>query len=402
MSAPYLVPDRNPTPMPKLPLRRAARRVADALSLLSPKLQPLTPRHLIYRIGVFAQWGIGDAVLSLPLIQGLKDAFPQADIDLIGKPWLADLFSGEPAVGGVKVLVPPWTKYAGKYRIWEPEWRTFARQLGALRREHYDLLVGLRFDVREVLQLRLLGGREIAAFGAAGGQHWVTWEPGLDMDTYNTRHRADVAVEVLHAITGNRRSSVPQLTVDESLKRGAMERLKAAGYAGGPIVAVHGGAGHPVRRWGANRFSGALAHSLPNDAFLVIVADDAAPDGYGIRAPAGTKSMLWRGSLTELKGLLSVSDVLLCADSGAMHMAAACGCPVVALFGPQRTEWFGPLGEGHRVVQVEPMPCRPCFDACIYKRPLCMDSIREHDVASAVQAALSDIRHPRVEAEHSA
>lgn len=374
--------------MPKLALRRLARHVADGISLVSPRLKPLTPRSYIHRIGVFAQWGIGDAVLGLPLIQGLKDAFPQATIDLIGKPWLGDLFDGEPAVSGVKVLVPPWTKYAEKYRVWAPEWRKFLRDLWTLRDEHYDLLVGVRFDVRENVQLRLLGGREVAAFGAAGGRHWITWDSGLDLDGYNARHRAEVAVEVLHTIAGQRRSAVPQFTIDAALKTQAMAQLKAAGYECGPIVAVHGGAGHPVRRWGGERFTAALAEGLPDNAFVVIIGDEAAPDGYGIRAPAGGKSMLWHGSLKELKGLLSVCDLLLCADSGAMHMAAACGCRVLALFGPQLTEWFGPLGEGHHVVKVEPMPCRPCFDACIYARPICMDSIGTDLVAKAVRDAL--------------
>lgn len=383
-------PSGSPPPVQRLALRRLARRVADGLSLITPRRKPSTVCSFD-RIGIFAQWGIGDAVLSLPLIQGIKEAFPDAVIDLIGKPWLVDLFSGEPAIHGVKVLVPPWTKYARKYRVWESDWRRFARDLWAVRRVHYDILIAARFDVREVVQLRLLRTREVAAFGAVGGKHWVTWDLDLDLRSYNARHRAEVASYVLHAITGNHRSAVPHFTVDNVSKHRAMERLRAAGYANGPIVAVHGGAGHQVRHWGGQRFTEALAQGVSANAFIVIIADDAAPDGHGIRAPEAVPSMLWRSSLGELKGLLSVCDVLLCADSGVMHMAAACGCRVVALFGPQRAEWFGPVGDGHRVVKIDPMSCRPCFDACIYNRPLCMNQIDPAKVAALLRHLLADV-----------
>jgi ADP-heptose:LPS heptosyltransferase len=389
--------------IPKLRLRRFARRIADGLAFLSPTVtdskRPGTPRH----IGVLAQWGIGDAILILPLIQGLKEAYPEASIDLIGKSWLADLFSGEPSIDGFQTAVPPWTKYFGKYRIWEPDWRRYISQLRTIRAQRYDLLIAPRFDVRDNLQLRLMNANVTAGFAAAGGRGWITHDLGLDLEKHNALHRAEVAAAVLQKLTSLVRSSIPRLTVSGDTQQTAMTRLRNAGYTTGPIVAVHGGAGHPVRRRDGARFSNTIAQSLPHDAFLVIVADETAPDGYGIQAPAGIKSTLWRGSLTDLKGLLSVCDILLCTDSGAMHMAAACGCRVVALFGPQKTEWFGPVGEGHRVVMVEPMPCRPCFDACIYAQPLCMDSIRERDVSSALQAALSETTRPRLEAEgHSA
>ncbi len=136
-------------------VRRVARRIGDLLSAISPRrgFPESTPPH---RIGVLLQWGIGDAVLTLPLLQGLHLAHPEASIELIGKPWLAELFAGEAWLNRTHLLVPPWTKHQGKYRIWEKDWRRFARQLRVVRRTRFDLLIGIRFDPREVLQLRLL------------------------------------------------------------------------------------------------------------------------------------------------------------------------------------------------------------------------------------------------------
>src|SRR4051794_4178492 len=60
------------------------------------------------RIGVFLQWGIGDAVLALPLLSALRRKFPAARLELIGKPWLDDLFAGTSLCDRTHVLVPPW------------------------------------------------------------------------------------------------------------------------------------------------------------------------------------------------------------------------------------------------------------------------------------------------------
>ena len=63
------------------------------------------------RIGIFSQWGIGDAVLATPLLTSLRRAYPDARIELIGKPWLADLFGDSALCDRVHSLVPPWTRY---------------------------------------------------------------------------------------------------------------------------------------------------------------------------------------------------------------------------------------------------------------------------------------------------
>jgi ADP-heptose:LPS heptosyltransferase len=94
---------------------------------------------------------------------------------------------------------------------------------------------------------------------------------------------------------------------------------------------------------------------------------------------------------TDLRCFMSLAsqcDLLLCSDSGPMHIANALGVPVTALFGPQRREWYGPRGERDRVVQIDDMPCRPCFDACIFATPHCMEQITVDAVVSAIETQL--------------
>ncbi len=376
-------------------LRRLARILADAMSLLTPRLKPAAPRRARQRIGVFLQWGIGDALLALPLLQGLKEAYPDSEIELIGKPWLADVFSKQTFFGRVHPLVPPWTKPHGKYRIWEPDWRRFLHQLIVLRQVPYDLLIGIRLDVREVLQLRLLKAHETAGFTVSGGRFWVTHDLGLDLPGYQSMHRSEIASQALKTLTDLVRPAASLLTITEEERCQALERLRTGGYRDGLILAVHGGAGMPLRRWEGEKFT-AVLRGLPETVkFVAIIGDSDSESGYCIETPHSVPSMIWRSNLADLRGLMAVADVLLCCDSGVMHLAAASGCSVVAIFGPTSMERFGPCGQGHKVVKIDPMPCRPCFDHCIYASPICMDGITVDSVSDALGRTIGGIAGPR-------
>ena len=121
----------------RLKKQRIAGKVVNVISFLCPRLQReelSEPR----RIGVMAQWGIGDAVLLLPLLRGLRQAFPAVMIELIGKPWLAELLAGEGCCDRTHLLVPPWTAYFGKYPAAPWIWGNYWAQLRALRQHHFD------------------------------------------------------------------------------------------------------------------------------------------------------------------------------------------------------------------------------------------------------------------------
>jgi len=85
---------------------------------------------------------------------------------------------------------------------------------------------------------------------------------------------------------------------------------------------------------------------------------------------------------------LKCCDALLTNDTGPMHLAAAVGTPVVAVFGPSDPRRYGPLGEGHRVLRVD-LPCSPCNQVrlpparCRGHVPDCMDGIRVETVVAA-------------------
>ncbi len=91
-----------------------------------------------------------------------------------------------------------------------------------------------------------------------------------------------------------------------------------------------------------------------------------------------------------LPALLEFACLLVTNDSGTLHVAAAVGTPVVALFGPTSPVRTGPYGKGHRVVTHD-VPCRPCFSrVCRYRVPLaCLAGISPDQVLEAVRERLA-------------
>jgi ADP-heptose:LPS heptosyltransferase len=101
------------------------------------------------------------------------------------------------------------------------------------------------------------------------------------------------------------------------------------------------------------------------------------------------RSLVGETSLRQLCALSARARLFVGCDSGPMHVAAAQGTPVVALFGPADPRRTGPYGAGHRVVRVPP-PCAPCNRrTCNQPRHACMEDISVARVLAAARDVLA-------------
>jgi heptosyltransferase-2 len=151
-----------------------------------------------------------------------------------------------------------------------------------------------------------------------------------------------------------------------------------------PLLGISFGASHPIKRWHEAGIAAALAGMEKAPASALIIGHDHSPT---VDLPIGWRREDWRGSLTELKSLLPQIDVLFCSDSGVMHMAAASGCRVVALFTTGMLSRFAPPDQ--RIYAVEPMACRPCGDSCIHTTLRCVEGIESLVISAMLDEAIS-------------
>ena len=214
-------------------------------------------------------------------------------------------------------------------------------------------------------------------------------------------HAVDRYLLVAEALGATRPTQPRFEFVERSKDRGAVETMlaRAGIVAQQPWVAMNVSARWETKRWPAQHFAGVAdrlseAHALP----VVLIGGPAErPESLAVTALMHTKAIDLTGQTPVglLPGLLRRATVLVTNDSGPMHIAAAVGTPVVALFGPTDPVRTGPYGMGH-VVLSHAVECRPCFRRdCTRAVSLeCLTAVRPEQVVRAVEQQLERSRKP--------
>ena len=339
------------------------------------------------KILVLEPWGIGDVVLSTPLLRALRTHFPAAHIALLAKPHAESLLEN---TGLIDELIPfdfPWTAFSGKFRLGRYRLREMAALIRRLRSSDFDLSLDARRDIRSNVIAYLGGARRRIGYDFGGGSHLLTdvIESGDQND-----HKVDDWMALLRPLGIEPQSgAATELRVLDAEKLAARRMLSAAGIqSSATIVGIHPGASHSVRHWSREKFAEVIDELAARGISPVIFAEKGAADPA---IPHNASVPVIFTTLRELMACIAVCDAFVCSDSGPMHIAVALDVPVTAIFGPQRSEWYGPRGKSHRIVQVEKMACRPCFDACIFTTAHCMDGVAPKAVLESVESQLQEL-----------
>ncbi len=336
---------------------------------------------------------IGDLLMTREAIARTRAVWPAAEIDLVVGSWNVPLARWMPAVSRVEALDVPWLAREGTGQSW-PALLTHARGWSSRR---YDLVLNFEPDLRSNLLAWLSGAPRRAGYWTGGGGAWLTdalaYDPAAHVSTNALRLLAHCApASAVH--TGE----TPPLTPDTTALEAARDALAGA-PADRPLVGVHVAGGRPSKQWHLDRFAQVAATLAREDDVTVVLTGAAAdrPLVDQVRAAlpgARVIDTAGRLDLAASAALLARMHVLITGDTGPMHLAAAMGTPVVALFGPSDPRRYGPLGDGHRILRVQ-LPCSPCGqvrlppERCRGHVPDCMDGI---GVAAVVAAAREVLR----------
>ena len=292
---------------------------------------------------------VGDAVMSLPVLAGLRRRFPDAALTVLAARRVAPLFAAQP---GVAEVVP----YPGGRGKWQVLWQLRGRFDLALALPNsleaalglwllaVPLRVGYSSDARRPLLNVAVSGRSRLA-----GLHTVYYYLGL-----------------LQALGEVAAFSPPALFLKDEELAAAAQLLADANLPGrGPWVGLSPGAAYgPAKRWPPARF-GALGRALQQeaDSRLVLLGgpeERLVAETVKEQLPRPVLDLVGRTDLRQALGVLSRLKLLVTNDSGLMHAAAALEVPLVAIFGSTAPEATGPFG-ARATVLCHPRPCSPCF-----------------------------------------
>ena len=300
----------------------------------------------VQRILVIELWNIGDVVLAMPFLAQLRVIFPNATITLLSRPYARTILAGTHLVDRFIDTELGWSARSVRRNPFAYHWRELARIRRALKGAGFDIAFSSRMHVREHLVLALSGAKRTVAFALGSGNRILTDPVSL---TDLNRHKVDDWLELLKPFGGTTVARAATLNVTEAERRWATDFLAKNGVSPGKLlVGIHPGASVPEKRWPLARFAD-VAQTLtriPDTNVLAFVA----PDGYGEELSQIPGVITATVSLRELIALIQRCNVLVCNDSGPMHLAGALDVPTVSIFGSGISRWFSPLGSGHHLL----------------------------------------------------
>jgi ADP-heptose:LPS heptosyltransferase len=299
----------------------------------------------VRRILVVELWNIGDVVLLLPFLTQLRLMFPAASVTLLARPHARVILAGTGLVDAFIDDEDPadnWLSLNPLLGGWKDLWRLRRR----LRSRRFDLAFQCRLHVREHVILAMSGARRRIGYAFGEGDRMLT--DALDVGDPH-RHKADDWLRLLRVLGGPIDGSVRSLVVAEEERATAEYWLRKNGVLpDDTLVGVHPGASLPEKRWPLGRFVETATALSSREGTRVIAFTD--PQGYGEALSEIPGVIGPRTTLRELVALIARCDVLVCNDSGPMHIAGGLGTPTVAVFGSGVARWFAPVGDRHEQV----------------------------------------------------
>lgn len=333
---------------------------------------------LVVRLGA-----IGDVVNALVFANALKDSAPETSIGWVVHELAAPLLEGHPSLDRVHV----WPRSKGL--------SGFFQVLQEIRHQAYDLAVDLQRITKSSFLARLSGARRVLGFDCkrAKEMSWL-WTRERIPERDSGAHMVDQYLEFacyLAIPNAEPRLDLPSSAHSEEWAEACVGEMGAA-----PIL-IHLGATKPANQWSPER-SAELAVALRSKLGSPICftgGSEVRQEGCAalesvrrVSTKPGLYDLIGYTDLRQLIALSARARLWIGGDTGPMHIAAACGTPVVALFGPSDPHRTGPFGKKGRVVRVPP-PCSPCNKRhCFQPRHACMEDITIDMVVRAAEATL--------------
>ncbi|MHC4063370.1 MAG: lipopolysaccharide heptosyltransferase I [Planctomycetota bacterium] len=354
-----------------------------------PKSRAVPATRAFHRILLIKPSSLGDLVHALPVLHGLRRRYPQARIDWLVATAFAPLVEGHPDLDEViRFDRRRFGRIVRSPRIA----RAFAEFLADLRRRRYDLVVDLQGLFRSGLMALATGAKVRVGFADARELAWLFYThriPATDGQT----HAVDRNYSVAGMLGFQDIPPTFDLAVAPDHRHRAAETLRRAGAdPDGAFAVVMPGARWDTKRWPEERFAEVIDGLADNRNLSAVLL--AGPDEAEICARIEARcrnrptNLAGRTGLDELVAVLERAAVVICHDSGPMHLAAALQRPLVCILGPTNPARTGPYSPAAKVLQAD-WPCVPCYlrrlSQCRHEHR-CMTAITPQQVVDAVKA----------------
>lgn len=309
-------------------------------------------------------------IQALPVLRLLKLHFRDAEIFWWIDSALATLLEGDPDLTGV-------VRFERKRWCKPQYWPEMLRSIQWLREQDFDLVIDLQCLARSgafawLARGKFLIGLDEVREGARG-----FYDLAVPRKSFHT-HAVDWYLAVLPKLGVPVHQNFQWLPARPEISAAVKSKWKTDGAI---WITLQPGARWGNKRWPAENFAGLvrlLAKKFPGARFAILGGGEDKPLGELIShaAPEYCLNLCGETSLPEMIEWIRLCDLMVTNDTGPMHVAAALGKPLVAIFGPTEPRRTGPYGQLENVLRIE-LPCSPCLKGyCTYEKPNeCLNAI---------------------------
>ena len=345
----------------------------------------------------YALVNLGDVVLVTGALALLKRAYPEAKITLMVKPTVQEAVLNNPVIDEVMIF---------GYKAKEKSWRQTIKMLKEIRRRHFDLAISFDRKLRPALLAWLakiptrVGPSKV--FGQNDSRVTLLYtdvaQINYDLDKHLQR---ETYQDIVRHITGQTESAMPVMAQTEAINRKRAQKLKAkVGVASKYIMLCVKGT-FVLKTWPKEYFA-ELAKRLSERyraAFLIVGApgdkDYADEVMTAIKNEVGEEvgivNLCGQTALSDLTALAEITDLFVTVDTGAAHVAATVGRPMVVVYGCTHPDRWHPAND-NAIVLTTDESCSPCSyraEECLSApRPNCLYNLTPDAVFTACQKLL--------------
>jgi heptosyltransferase-2 len=331
---------------------------------------------LLIRLG-----SLGDVVLTLPVVEAVRNSFPYAYIAMLVGDKCADIVSADPRFNEVIVI-----KRDAKGKEGLAEMR---RVIGLLRERKFDVSIDMQRKFRSAYLAYQGKVKTRIGYHQPGGFLCNVKIP----DKIN-KHSVDRNLDLIKPLGIDSADRVPKIHLSDEDRDFAKKTFESYNLSSDEkVLGIFPGAGWRPRCWMPERFAEVADLAMQNDNARVIIFCGPGEADIVDEVVSNMKAepIVMREKVTQcqLSAMIERCDVMLSNDTGPMHISVAVGTTTVALFGPGNHIKFQPIGERHATIRKNVLcsPCKQFTDKC--KDNICMKLITVDEVWEAVHQRLA-------------
>ena len=372
--------------------QKILRRLGLILFKIYIRTLPKSPynRNRIKKILIYGNTGLGNFIQFTPAIKRIREIFPEAHITLQtdGKWGGQHVLSGSGIFDDV-VIVPSTTG-----------WKERLKQIVRVRRSHYDLIICPLFTSYSTIEVALSGAKFRIRHVFESSLPDVAYN--VNVPVREGRHEIDLYCDLVSALG----ESVPDrktiFFIDEESKKTGERLLQNLQIDDENFITVQIGAANAMptaKRWNVEKWI-ILLNRITDELNIPVVAlgdknEVDLLDTVCHRVKNRMYNLAGKTTVKEAAYIIQQSNLLICHDSGLMHIGVAVDTSVVAIYGPTDCRRTAPRGDKHTVIRKE-FDCSPCMtfggkseletSRCPHKK--CINSVTPNEVFDIVKAKL--------------